>query len=219
MRVLVADRASARGLVPPKPTGSRRLQSTPCATSAFATRSARASEAVCSSAPFPPTCPSMRMVVIDVLSARSAATEAIPGAEAAVRPSPENSSGTEGTIEKLGPRVAGAVGAWGVAPAVAVGAWVATGFAGTAAVSSRPSAVPAGRATDSASCCGPPAGKYKRGNEATHSQKLLHQPPSSSSTYSPSARSSKRVYCFSKRTFAVPVGPFRCLARINSARF
>ena len=42
---------------------------------------------------------------------------------------------------------------------------------------------------------------------------------SGESSYSPSARLSKRVHCLSKRTFAVPVGPFRCLAMMSSAMF
>ena len=36
-------------------------------------------------------------------------------------------------------------------------------------------------------------------------------------SYSPGARLSKRVYAASKRTFTLPVGPFRCLATMSSA--
>ena len=53
-------------------------------------------------------------------------------------------------------------------------------------------------------------------NDTRESAHAPSQSPSASS-YSPSARLSKRVYSRSKRTLAVPVGPLRCLATMSSA--
>jgi hypothetical protein len=55
--------------------------------------------------------------------------------------------------------------------------------------------------------------------EARSRSRAIARAYSGESSYSPSARLSKRVHWRSNRTFAVPVGPFRCFAMMSSAMF